>query len=94
MTDCLQINEQHALTITLSKVEKKVEMDFDLFVNKNFEPPEHCKNLGQIKYYLDELYLAIESFNKSGEQVPLKVFILISQYTEVAKQLAQEQAQH
>ena len=71
---------------------EKIKLDVSLkeFTSRNFEKPEKCKNLGQIRYYIQELCTKIEEYESRFEYVPECAFILLSQYNLVQNSLIYE----
>jgi hypothetical protein len=59
---------------------KKLEMDFKNFTSRNFERPNDCKNLAQVRFYVSELCGKIEEFEKRFNDVPTWAYSLLSQY--------------
>lgn len=66
---------------------KKLDMELSLFTRKNFEKPSDCKNLDQIRFYVKELCVKIEEFEKRFNYVPAYAYTLLSQYNTVQNRL-------
>jgi hypothetical protein len=65
----------------MSDFEKKsLEKELKIFTSKNFEKPSSCRNLGQIRYYIRELCLKIEEYQKRFNFVPTAAYSLLAQY--------------
>jgi hypothetical protein len=65
----------------MSDFEKKsLEKDLKSFTAKNFEKPASCRNLGQIRFYIRELCLKIEEYQKRFNYVPNSAYSLLAQY--------------
>ena len=64
-----------------------LEEKFVAFVSKNFVPPEACKSIGQVKFYIDELYTQIEEYSGQFNYIPKTAFQLVSRYNAVQKNL-------
>jgi hypothetical protein len=65
----------------MSDFEKKsLEKELKSFTSKNFERPSACRNLGQIRYYIRELCLKIEEYQKRFNYVPNAAYSLLAQY--------------
>ena len=71
------VNEKHIFN----------EEEFRDFANKNFDPPKSCKNLGQVKFYIDELHQIIEELSTKFNKVPNSAFTLLSDYTFVQNKI-------
>lgn len=50
------------------------------FTLRNFEKPQECRNLDQIRYYVRELCLKIEEYETRFHYVPEWAYTLLSQY--------------
>jgi hypothetical protein len=62
---------------------KKVEMEFKNFTHRNFEKPSNCRNAAQISFYVRELCIKIEEYEKRFNYVPEWAYALLNQYTTV-----------
>jgi hypothetical protein len=71
---------------------EKTKLDVALkeFTSRNFEKPNNCKNLGQIRYYIRELCLKIEEYETRFQYVPESAYSLLSQYNLVQNSLIYE----
>ncbi len=71
---------------------EKTKLDVALkeFTSRNFEKPDKCKNLGQIRYYIRELCLKIEEYETRFQYVPEIAYSLLSQYNMVQNSLIYE----
>jgi hypothetical protein len=71
---------------------EKTKLDVALkeFTSRNFEKPDKCKNLGQIRYYIRELCLKIEEYESKFQYVPEIAYSLLSQYNMVQNSLIYE----
>lgn len=65
---------------TLDK--RRVDREFQLFSSRNFERPRKCKNLEQIRFYVQELSFLISSFKESSGYVPTAAYELLAQYNQ------------
>lgn len=68
----------------------KLEVALKEFTSRNFEKPDKCKNLGQIRYYIRELCLKIEEYETKFQYVPECAYSLLSQYNLVQNSLIYE----
>jgi hypothetical protein len=59
---------------------KKIEMELNAFISKNFEKPSDCRNLDQIRFYIHELCSKIEAYKKDFDYVPAFAYTLLTQY--------------
>ena len=59
---------------------KKLDIEFNRFTKMNFDKPQHCKNIGQIRYYMNELGNKIQELRNAFNYVPDAAHILMSQY--------------
>ena len=66
---------------------KKLELDLLKFTNRNFESPSNCRNIDQIRFYVRELCLKIEEYERRFNFVPSSAYSLLAQYNLVQNQL-------
>jgi hypothetical protein len=66
---------------------KKLEMDLRNFTDRNFESPSNCRNSDQIRFYVRELCLKIEEYERRFNFVPSSAYSLLAQYNLVQNQL-------
>jgi len=59
---------------------KKIEMEFKTFTARNFEKPADCRNLEQIRFYVQELCQKIEEHETRFNYVPNWAYVLLAQY--------------
>jgi hypothetical protein len=65
----------------MSEFEKKtLELELKAFASKNFERPSDCKNLDQIRFYIRELCVRIEDYEKRFNYAPEIAYTLLAQY--------------
>ena len=65
----------------MSEFEKKsLDMELKVFASRNFERPTDCRNLDQIRFYIRELCLKIEEYQKRFNYVPGAAYSLLAQY--------------
>jgi hypothetical protein len=65
----------------MSEFEKKtLELELKAFASKNFERPSDCKNLDQIRFYIRELCVRIEDYEKRFNYAPEVAYTLLAQY--------------
>lgn len=65
----------------MSDFEKdKLETDLLNFIRKNFERPSNCRDLDQIRFYVRELCVKIREYENRFSFVPLRAYLLLSQY--------------
>jgi len=65
----------------------KLEVALKDFTLRNFEKPQECRNLDQIRYYVRELCLKIEEYETKFHYVPEWAYTLLSQYNHVQNSL-------
>jgi hypothetical protein len=68
---------------------KKLETDLRNFTERNFESPGNCKNLDQIRFYVRELCMKIEEYERRFNFVPGSAYSLLAQYNMVQNRLIQ-----
>jgi hypothetical protein len=68
---------------------KKLETDLRNFAERNFESPSNCRNLGQIRFYVRELCVKIEEYERRFNFVPSSAYSLLAQYNIVQNHLIQ-----
>lgn len=59
---------------------KMAESELKTFTRRNFEPPSDCKNLVQIRFYIQELCNKIESLEAKFHYVPEDAYGMLAQY--------------
>ncbi len=59
---------------------KHLEKQLREFTGRNFVQPSECRNLDQIRFYIQELCLQIEEYRKRFDFVPGIAYALLSQY--------------
>lgn len=65
----------------MSEFERKtIELELRRFTARNFERPSACKNLDQIRFYVQELCRLIEDHKKRFDYVPSDAYALLAQY--------------
>jgi len=67
--------------------EKKLEQEFNKFTRMNFDKPQRCRSIGQIRYYMQELTDKIYEFKNSFNHVPGSAYTLMSQYNAAQNRL-------
>ncbi|ELR73861.1 hypothetical protein C900_00025 [Fulvivirga imtechensis AK7] len=72
----------------MSEFEKKrLDEEFSSFARKNFEKPTRCKNLEQIRFYVNELSMKVDEFKRRFNYVPDSAYILLSQYNSLQNRM-------
>ncbi len=74
-------------TIMTRFEQKKLDSEFIKFTRMNFDKPQKCKSIGQIRYYMDELSDKIKDLKYSFNYVPNAAHILLSQYNAAQNRL-------
>ena len=74
-------------TIMTRFQEKKLEQEFNKFAKMNFDKPQKCRNIDQIRYYMHELTEKINEFKASFKFVPVSAHTLLSQYNAAQNKL-------
>lgn len=65
----------------MSDFEKNsIEHDLQIFTSRNFEDPSDCRNLEQIKFYVQELGQKISELEKRFNYVPGWAYALVARY--------------
>lgn len=65
----------------MSTYEKQLlEQEFRKFTSRNFEKPSQCRNLEQIRYYVQELCDKIRDYERRFNYVPSWAYALLAQY--------------
>jgi hypothetical protein len=65
----------------------KLEIALKDFTLRNFEKPQECRNIDQIRFYVRELCLKIEEYEARFHYVPEWAYSLLSQYNLVQNSL-------
>jgi hypothetical protein len=55
-------------------------MELKSFTSRNFERPNNCRNLDQIRFYVRELCSKIEEYESKFNYVPAWVYSMLAQY--------------
>ncbi|HNP17109.1 MAG TPA: hypothetical protein PKL31_01640 [Fulvivirga sp.] len=72
----------------MSEFEKKrLDQEFQKFTKRNFESPKRCKNLDQIRFYVQELSSKMEEFKNRFNYVPSTAYSLLSQYNTIQNKI-------
>ena len=72
----------------MSEFEKKrIDREFQIFTARNFENPKRCKNLDQIRFYVQELSAKVEEFKSRFNYVPSKAYTLLTQYNQIQNRM-------
>lgn len=66
---------------------KKIENDLIKFTSRNFETPSKCRNIDQIRFYVSELCLKIEEYEKRFNYVPIQAYTLLAQYNHIQNRM-------
>lgn len=65
----------------MSEFEKKhLDLELRKFTAQNFVKPSECRNLDQIRFYIQELCARIEDYKRRFNYVPGTAYALLSQY--------------
>jgi hypothetical protein len=67
--------------------EKKLEQEFNKFAQMNFDKPQKCRSISQIRYYMQELTEKINEFKASFKFVPGSAYTLLTQYNAAQNKL-------
>ncbi len=59
---------------------RKLELELRSFTSRNFERPSECRNLDQIRFYVQELCSKIEEYQDRFNYVPNWAYSLLAQY--------------
>ncbi|MCK6618307.1 MAG: hypothetical protein L6Q51_11765 [Cyclobacteriaceae bacterium] len=59
---------------------RKLELELRSFTSRNFERPSECRNLDQIRFYVQELCTKIEEYRDRFNYVPNWAYSLLAQY--------------
>jgi hypothetical protein len=59
---------------------QKLEIELRKFTSRNFERPSECRNLDQIRYYIQELCEKIRYYERRFNYVPSWAYSLLAQY--------------
>ena len=59
---------------------KRLDAEFKKFTNSNFEAPANCRNIDQIRFYVKELCVKIDEYEKRFSYVPQWAYLLLAQY--------------
>lgn len=72
----------------MSEFEKKrIDREFQIFTSRNFENPKRCKNLDQIRFYVQELSSKMEEFKSRFNYVPSNAYTLLTQYNQIQNKM-------
>lgn len=72
----------------MSEFEKsKLEQEFSNFAKRNFENPKKCKDLEQIRFYVNELSMKVEELKRRFNYVPRSAYMLLAQYNTIQNKM-------
>lgn len=72
----------------MSEFEKRrLDREFEMFASKNFEKPRRCKNIDQIRYYVQELSCKVDELKQKFNYVPDNAYSLLAQYNQLQNML-------
>lgn len=72
----------------MSEFEKKrLDREFEIFTSRHFEKPRRCKNLDQIRYYVQELSVKVSDLKQRFNYVPENAYSLLAQYNALQNNL-------
>lgn len=72
----------------MSEFEKKtLEREFSTFARRNFEKPKKCRDLEQIRFYVNELSLQMEELKSRCNYVPKAAYTLLAQYNAIQNRM-------
>ena len=74
-------------TIMTRFEQKRLDLEFSRFTKMNFDKPQKCKSIGQIRYYMEELSDKIKDLKRSFNYVPGSAHVLLSQYNAAQNRL-------
>ncbi len=74
-------------TIMTRFEQKKLDYEFNRFARMNFDKPQKCRSIGQIRYYMQELRGKIQEFKEAFDYVPDTAHTLMSQYNAAQNRL-------
>ena len=60
-----------------------LETELNSFTSKNFVKPNECKNIDQIRFYIRELCIKIDEYERRFNYVPQSVYSLLANYNRV-----------
>ena len=70
---------------------KKLEVELKAFTSRNFQKPSECKNLDQIRFYVQELCLKIEEYQNQFSYVPNWAYGLLAQYNALQNNMIEKE---
>ena len=59
---------------------KTLDQELKKFTTRHFETPGKCRNLDQIRYYVQELCEKIQDYDRRFRYVPQVAYTLLAQY--------------
>jgi len=65
----------------------KLDSEFTRFTRMNFDKPQKCTSIGQIRYYMKELSEKIANLKNTVQYVPHDAYSLLSQYNAAQNRL-------
>ena len=74
-------------TIMTRFEQKRLDLEFSRFTRMNFDKPQKCRSIGQIRYYMQELSAKIKEFKAAFNYVPDMAHTLMSQYNAAQNRL-------
>ena len=67
--------------------QKRLDLEFNKFTRMNFDKPQQCRSIQQIRYYMKELSDKINDFKRSFNYVPNSAHTLLTQYNAAQNRL-------
>lgn len=67
-------------TIMSDLEKRRIDREFEIFSMRNFEKPKKCKNLDQVRFYLQEVSAKVQEFKSQFNYVPDSAYQLLAQY--------------
>lgn len=67
-------------TIMSDLEKRRIDREFEIFAMRNFEKPRKCKNLDQVRFYLQEVSSKVQEFKSQFNYVPDSAYKLLAQY--------------
>ncbi len=74
--------------------QKKLDLEFERFVSQHFDKPRNCRNLDQIRFYVNELSGKIKELKQNFNYVPDQAYTLLSKYNELQNSMIYAEFRH
>jgi hypothetical protein len=73
---------------------RQIDTELRIFTIRNFEKPSACRNLEQVRFYVQELCGKIEEMETRFNYVPQWAYTLLAQYNSMQNRMIHVEFRH